>query len=227
MANLHDQWWYFYYQYLQTVNSSIPNTAFVPAPSYILQRFQLSLQSWGYLSNNPHEDALHDWAHIVDLKLLFNHKQPKSFHSAVWNTHTNPGLTFYFCDISSLLPHTVHKIGGNFPKSQHSPTIIHQADLEEYTPTPPIPRWNFNKADWERFKIESVTMRDHFPSPDTDINTWYSVFQRKLLNIAKRTVPRGFCHPYYLVGIPFVKCYKIILRRYSLFLISKRPQINC
>ena len=39
-------------------------------------------------------------------------------------------------------------------------------------------------------------MRDHLPSPHTDINTCNSVFERKLFNIAKRTIPRGFRNPY-------------------------------
>ena len=47
-----------------------------------------------------------------------------------------------------------------------------------------------------RFKTKSATVCDHLPSPDIDINTCYSVFQRKLLDIVKRTIPRGFRNPY-------------------------------
>ena len=43
---------------------------------------------WGYSPNNPDGEALHDWTYTVELKLLFDHKQPKAFHSAVWNIHT-------------------------------------------------------------------------------------------------------------------------------------------
>ena len=39
-------------------------------------------------------------------------------------------------------------------------------------------------------------MCDHHPSPDRDINTCYPVFQRNLLDIAKRAISRGFCDPY-------------------------------
>ena len=43
---------------------------------------------WKYSPNNPYGEALHDWTRATDLKLLFNQKQTKSFHSAVCNTHT-------------------------------------------------------------------------------------------------------------------------------------------
>jgi len=45
----------------------------------------------------------------------------------------------------------VHKVGGNFPKSQR-PTFIYHPALLDYTPTTPSPRWNFIIADWCRFE---------------------------------------------------------------------------
>ena len=44
--------------------------------------------------------------------------------------------------------------------------------------------------------LTPVTLCDHLPSHDTDINTCYSVFQRKLLDIAKRTIPKGLRNLY-------------------------------
>ena len=178
-----------------------PKAAFLPPPLYqhttiYSGDFNCHHTSWGYSSNNPDRVALHDWARTVDLKLLFDHKQPKSLHSAVWNTHTNPDLTFYSCDVNSLSPHPVQKFARNFPKSKHRPTIIHHHVLVEYTPTTPIPRWIFNKSDWGRFNTESAIMCDHIPPPYTDINTCQSVFHRKLLDIAKRTILRGFRNSY-------------------------------
>ena len=41
-------------------------------------------------------------------------------------------------------------------------------------------------------------MCDHLSLPDTDINTCYSVFQKRLLNIVKNTIRRGFRDPYIL-----------------------------
>ena len=113
-----------------------PKSPFLPPPLHqhtaIYSRdLNCHHTSWGYSSSNPDGEALHDWAHTVDLKLLFNHKQPKSFHSAVSNTHTYPDLTFYSCDVNSLSPHPIHKFGRNFPKSHNHPTIIPHPALVE------------------------------------------------------------------------------------------------
>jgi len=123
--------------------------------------------------------------------LLFNPNQPKTFHSAVWNTFTNPDLSFFMLDRDSVIPHPMHTILGNFPKSQHRPTLIYHPALIEYTPTAPIPRWNFGKADWDRFRDLTRDMCTDLPD-FTDINTCYSAFQKKLSKIAKRSIPRGF-----------------------------------
>ena len=133
----------------------------------------------------------------MDLKLLFDHKQPKSFNSAAWGTTTNPDLSFYSCNANSSIPHPIHKIIGHFPKSQHRLTIIYHPALIEHTATTPLPRWNFNKADWARFKIESGSMCDDLPSLNTtDINSCYSAFQNKLIKVAKNTITRGFRKSY-------------------------------
>jgi len=64
----------------------------------------------------------------------------------------NPDLTFYIHENNTSLPHPVHNVIGNFLNSQHRPTVIHHLALIEYTPTTPIPNWNFVKANWEQFR---------------------------------------------------------------------------
>ena len=69
-------------------------------------------------------------------------------------------------------------------------------------------------------------MCDHLPLPDTGINTCYSVFQRKLLDIANRTVLRGF-HNLYIPGWdPTCEVLENDLER-AQSIRDKRPQINC
>ena len=65
-----------------------PKAPFLPPPWYqhpaiYSGDFNCHHTSLGYSSNNADGETLHEWAHTVDLKLLFNHRQPKSFHSAV------------------------------------------------------------------------------------------------------------------------------------------------
>ena len=114
--------------------------------------------TWGYSRNNHDGEALHDWSNTIDFKLLYDHKQPKTVHSAAWDTCMNPDLAFFKHDTNSSLPHPVHSVLGNFPKSQHRPTIIYYPALIQYTPTSPLPRWNFSKADWEIFHLWNLTL---------------------------------------------------------------------
>ena len=77
-------------------------------------------------------------------------------------------------------------------RSQHCPIIITHPALVEYTPSTPIRRWNFNKADWEKFTYECGNKCDDLPPPDTDINNASAAFQRKLIGVTKKCIPRGF-----------------------------------
>ena len=49
----------------------------------------------------------------------------------------------------------------------------------------------FHESRLGHFKIEPAAMCDHLPSSNTDINTFYSVFQRKFLDIAKRIAEKN------------------------------------
>ena len=106
------------------------------------------------------------------------------------------------------------------PNNNSSPSLV------EYTLTTPIPPWNFNRADWGCFKTESATLCDHLTSTDTDINTCYSVFQRKLLEIAKRTISRGFRNPYIPGWDPTCEVLENDLEK-AQSIPDKRLQINC
>ena len=66
----------------------------------------------------------------------------------------------------------------------------------EFTPTTPLPRWNFIKADWNKFKSESAKMWERLPSPDIDINESYTTFVVEVIKVAKATIPRGYRNPY-------------------------------
>ena len=176
-----------------------PKAPFEPPPRYkhpaiYSGDFNCHHISWGYSRNGPDGEALYEWSSTIDLKLLYDPNQTKTFHSAVWNTFTNPDLPFYTHDINSSLPPQFK----NFPKSQHQPTIIYHPTLIEYTPTTPLPCWNFNKADWEKFKAASRNMCDDLPSPENDMNLCFTTFTKKLLKIAKDTIPRGFRKNYIL-----------------------------
>jgi len=69
--------------------------------------------------------------------------------------------------------------------------------LISFTRSAPIPRWNFRKADWERYKDLINNLADSLPTPIMDdINFAYKQFTQTLKTVAKQTIPRGFWKSY-------------------------------
>ena len=82
--------------------------------------FNCRSTTWGYTSTNPDGVALEDWASASGVQLLFDPKQPDSFHSGRWNTTSNPDLAF--ANLNGPSPHRT--ILDPFPRSQHRPSLI-------------------------------------------------------------------------------------------------------
>ena len=73
-----------------------------------------------------------------NLALLFNSKDPASFHSGRWNTGTNPDLAFAGVDPDSRLPD--RRVLDKFPRSQHRPSLIIPPRLAVPVPSMPVKR---------------------------------------------------------------------------------------
>ena len=153
MAYCYYQRLIYHYEHLQAPKCSLPTTPIYSHPVIYSGDFNSRHKSWGYTNNDPDGAALHEWASNNDLNLLDNPKQSKTFHLAIWNTFTNADLTFYSADANNLTPHRTQKIRENFPRSQHRPAIITHPSFVEYTPSTPIPRWNFDKVHWGKIYI--------------------------------------------------------------------------
>ena len=78
--------------------------------------------AWGYRQYDNNGEELFDWSSHANLHFLYNAKLRKTFHSAIWNTYTNPDISFYSHDSTSILLHPTHIVGGNFPKSHYPPS---------------------------------------------------------------------------------------------------------
>ena len=186
---------------LPSLTSTIPRVQFSYHPQSTatllsIQETLILAINRGIHEQRPWRCSPPEWASNNDLNLLYNPKESKTFYSAIWNTFINPDPSFYSAEANNLTQHLTYKIGENFPRSQYCPTIITHPILVEYTPSTPIPRWNFNKADWEKFTYECRKMCEDLPPPNTDINNTYVAFQRKLIGVAKKCIPRGFHSPY-------------------------------
>ena len=119
----------------------------------------------------PNGEALSDWASRADLTLLHSNKNPPSFYSNRWNSGTNPDLAFTTSDSSDIKQMPIRTVIGRFPRSQHRPSIIVNPALITPTPTKPVPRWNFRKANWEAFKRDSETVVNNLAHPTKKLST--------------------------------------------------------
>ena len=168
--------------------------------------FKCHHRSLVYSSNNSDTEALHDWAHTLDLKLLLNHKQTKSFHSPIWNTCTNAYLMFYlWC--KQLITTSSPQNWWKFSKITTSPNTNSSHSFIEYTPTTPILHWYFNKADLRCFKTQSLQLCVIIFLHLTQTLTHATLRSSENYSILQRGLFQGvFMTPIFHVRIPHVKC---------------------
>ena len=96
-----------------------------------------------------------EWASANNLTLLYNPKEPDSFHSAPWNSGTNRDLAF--ASNTEDQPSPIRLVLEKFPRPQHWPSLITQVPPVASTSSKPVRRWNFRKADWDKFKLLTNT----------------------------------------------------------------------
>lgn len=161
-----------------------------PAPAIYAGDFNCQHIDWGYSHTTPNGEILSQWASSANALLLFDPKEPPSFFSARWNTHTNPDLAF-------VVWHTAQKperrVLDRFPRSHHRPSIIKVPSLVQPVVGKPVRRWNFRKANWQSFTEETEKASFCLPDPDNaDVDAGYAAYCRVLLGAARKTIPRGF-----------------------------------
>ena len=134
-------------------------------PTIYADDFNCQHNDWGYSYTTRNGDALSDWASESDLSRLYNNKNPPSFHSGRWKSGTNPDLAFTTTNRDSAVPSPIRTVIGKFPRSQHRPSIIIHPALITPTPSYPVPRWNFRKANWDAFTRDSESLADSLDKP--------------------------------------------------------------
>ena len=93
-----------------------------PHPSLYVGYFNCQHVNWGYNKTFPDGESLDFRATSNNLGLLFNPKETPSFFSRRCNVDTNPDLAFASFGQDSRLPD--RRVLGNFPWSQHRPSLI-------------------------------------------------------------------------------------------------------
>ena len=61
------------------------------------------------------------------------------------------------------------------------------------TSNKPVRRWNFRKADWNKFKlVTNKATRNLQPLDNTDLDTSYKAYCSMLTNAVKQSIPSGY-----------------------------------
>ena len=104
---------------------------------------------WGYPNSNANGEMIAQWAKALDLYLLYDATDGKSFFSGRHKTWTNPDLCFVSNSLASSCKRSVL---GKFPRSRHCPIIV-STEVGMKINSLGKKRWDFRKADWNKFTI--------------------------------------------------------------------------
>ena len=131
---------------------------------------------------------MEDWQVDNKLLLLNDPEDPPTFFSRRWLTTTTPDLAFATEDLSKKATRTVKgQLGG----SDHKPVIIfldlHFKPQEAKT----FPRWNYKKADWERFSALVDQYSERICNKQHHLNQRVKDVNQVILKAATETIPRG------------------------------------
>ena len=147
-------------------------------------------ENWGYSAKNSNGNYLASWYCNYDLQVPYNREQLATFKFSKWHTSTNPDITFC-TSINGNVPEREVLI--RFPQSQHRPSLIKVPSLNQRCESLPIPRWNFRKANWNKFKETTKHLTESLAVPSKEnINQAYQAFTKSLLKPAKQSIPRGY-----------------------------------
>ena len=156
-------------------------------PSIICGDFNSHNPLWGYDDTNNDGLKVADWMTREDLSLIFNVGDPGTFKSGRWNRSYTPDLCFVSKDSDGNAITATRRILRGFPNSQHRPIIIDVGLKLPLIRADERNRWNFGKADWEKFSqtIESTILR--IPANASN----YHRFVGLVISSAKQSIPRG------------------------------------
>ena len=154
----------------------------------IVGDFNSHSEAWGYDEADRRGEEVEDWQIDNGLVLLNDPDDPPTFFSRRWLTSSTPDLAFATNDISRIATRTVLKqLGG----SDHRPVKIsldlHFKPQEAKT----FPRWNYKKANWERFSslVDQYSLK--ISNKQQNLNTKIKALNQVILKAAQESIPRG------------------------------------
>lgn len=133
-------------------------------PSFVGGDFNSHNPLWGYNDTNQDGLKVADWMIREDLTLLFNSTDPGTFRSTRWNRSSTPDLCFVSKNADGSIQPATRRILRGFPNSQHRPIVVEIGLKMPLVRADKRNRWNFNKADWNKFAqiiVQTISRPKH------------------------------------------------------------------
>lgn len=175
-------------------NSTWTNSPIIAqsGPSVYIGDFNSHHTVWGYSEDDNNGELLCTWAERNQLHLLFDAKERGTFRSARWRRDYNPDLCFVSSNERNEPITASRKVLKSFPHSQHRPVIVSVGVSIPIIESIPKPRWNFQKANWQKYQQEVDANLRWIPPKRCNYKRFVGVVNAA----AKRCIPRGFRKEY-------------------------------
>ena len=132
-----------------------------------------------------------EWSSQLNLSLVIDLKQKRSFHSARCDRDYSPDLCWGTSHNGQPLQTSVHVLD-DFPHSQHRPIVTHVGIRIPLIRSLQKPRWNFRKAKWTKFSEQLEQSIICIPNNGISVTEAYLRLSKAILISAKTNIPRGF-----------------------------------
>ena len=153
-------------------------------PAVISGDFNNHHQEWGYRNSDGAGEAVSEWANQTNLHLIYNPRERGTFLSARWRREYTPDLVFVTKNSNHEPLPVKREVLQNFP---HRPVLITTGISIPLVQSLPKKRWNFRKANWERYTDDIERTCGRIPA----IHENMSRFNGLLMKSAKMNIPRG------------------------------------
>lgn len=154
----------------------------------VLGDFNSHSPSWGYSDLNQRGEEVEDWQITLGLHLINDADDPPTYYSRAWRTTSTPDLAFTSGELAPLVKRNVQE---QLAGSDHRPILL---TLDLNAPSPQhstTPRWNYKKADWDKFAILADKYTSSIVSKSKKVNKSSDQFVKAVLKAAQEAIPRG------------------------------------
>ena len=174
----------------------------VPTNNFLIAGdFNSHSQSWGYETMNKRGEDLEEWQDENHLILVNDPTDQPTFYSRRWHSTSTPDLAFCTDDLHRRLTRVVcPQLAG----SDHRPVLLSIID-EPTQAEPQHARWNYKKANWQLFGIQSNELTKDLIVEGRNPNNVIRDWNKAIMKASKDTIPRGVRKEYLPYWSPDLK----------------------